>query len=88
MHNQLDESTRVWGMSCHLAALALFAVPFGSILGPLIVWLIPLEFPIVGIVWGLAPLVMERNWSHIDCKHHPMLPLPHAIPHLFQATLF
>lgn len=39
MHNQLDESTRVWGMSCHLAALAGFAIPFGSILGPLIIWL-------------------------------------------------
>jgi uncharacterized Tic20 family protein len=39
MHNQLDESTRTWGMVCHLSALAGFIVPFGSILAPLIVWL-------------------------------------------------
>lgn len=40
MPNQLDESTRVWGMACHLSALSGFVIPFGSILGPLIVWLI------------------------------------------------
>lgn len=39
MHNQLDETTRAWGMACHLCALIGFAIPFGSILGPLIVWL-------------------------------------------------
>jgi uncharacterized protein len=39
MHNQLDKSTRICGMWCHLAALAGFAIPFGSIFGPLVVWL-------------------------------------------------
>ncbi|MEE8306026.1 MAG: DUF4870 domain-containing protein [Gammaproteobacteria bacterium] len=32
-----DEKT--WGMLAHLSALAGFVVPFGSVLGPLIVWL-------------------------------------------------
>ncbi|MGI6295242.1 MAG: DUF4870 domain-containing protein [Armatimonadota bacterium] len=37
--NQQDE--RLWGMFCHLSALSGFiGVPFGAILGPLIVWLI------------------------------------------------
>lgn len=27
-------------MLCHLSALAMFVIPFGSILGPLIVWLV------------------------------------------------
>jgi uncharacterized Tic20 family protein len=29
-----------WGMACHLAALSGFIIPFGHILGPLVVWLI------------------------------------------------
>lgn len=32
-----DENT--WGMACHLAALSGFVIPFGSIIGPLVVWL-------------------------------------------------
>ncbi|NLY38714.1 MAG: DUF4870 domain-containing protein [Firmicutes bacterium] len=36
-----QKDTRTWGMLCHLTALsALLGVPMGSILGPLIVWLI------------------------------------------------
>jgi len=32
---------RTWGMLCHLAALAGFVgIPFGNIIGPLVVWLI------------------------------------------------
>jgi uncharacterized Tic20 family protein len=32
---------RTWGMFCHLAALAGFVgIPFGNIVGPLIVWLV------------------------------------------------
>ena len=57
MHNQLDESTRIWGMSCHLAALALFALPFGSILGPLIVWLIQKD---------KHPFIMEQGKEAVN----------------------
>jgi hypothetical protein len=35
------KQTRTWGMVCHLSALAGFiGVPFGNILGPLVVWLV------------------------------------------------
>jgi len=30
----------MWAMFCHLAALAGYIIPFGNILGPLVVWLI------------------------------------------------
>ncbi|WP_337884805.1 DUF4870 domain-containing protein [Fischerella thermalis] len=39
MHNPLDETTRAWGMACHLSALGGFIIPFGSVLIPLIIWL-------------------------------------------------
>ena len=40
-----DEKT--WAMICHLSALAYF-IPFGQILGPLIVWVIKKdEYPLV-----------------------------------------
>ncbi|KOP26038.1 orotate phosphoribosyltransferase [Hapalosiphon sp. MRB220] len=39
MYNQLDETTRAWGMACHLSALGGFIIPFGSVLIPLIIWL-------------------------------------------------
>lgn len=30
-----------WGMACHLAALSLYiGIPFGNILGPLLVWML------------------------------------------------
>jgi uncharacterized Tic20 family protein len=33
------QDERTWGMVAHLAALAFFILPFGNILGPLVVWL-------------------------------------------------
>jgi uncharacterized Tic20 family protein len=43
---QKDE--RTYGMLCHLLALAGFVVPFGNIIGPLIIWLMKKdEFPFV-----------------------------------------
>ena len=29
-----------WAMACHLSALSGFVIPFGNIIGPLVVWLI------------------------------------------------
>ena len=37
------QDERTWGMAAHLAALAGFIVPFGNILGPLVVWLLRRE---------------------------------------------
>ncbi len=31
---------RNWGMACHLAALSGFVIPFGHIIGPLLIWLV------------------------------------------------
>jgi hypothetical protein len=36
----VSNEERTMAMLCHLSALAMFVIPFGSILGPLIVWLI------------------------------------------------
>lgn len=35
-----DKSANTWAMLCHLAALAGFVIPFGNIIGPLVVWLV------------------------------------------------
>ena len=44
-----SKDERMWGMICHLAALAGFVgIPLGNVLGRLIVWLIKREeFPLV-----------------------------------------
>ncbi|HZJ74822.1 MAG TPA: DUF4870 domain-containing protein [Perlabentimonas sp.] len=38
--NYINSEERTMAMLCHLSALAMFLVPFGRILGPLVVWLI------------------------------------------------
>lgn len=41
---ELSKDDKMWGMFCHLAAFAGYiGIPFGSILGPLILWLIKKE---------------------------------------------
>ncbi|MGK0297924.1 MAG: putative Tic20 family protein [Gammaproteobacteria bacterium] len=35
-----DKDARNWAMICHLAGLAGFVIPFGNVLGPLVVWAI------------------------------------------------
>ncbi len=35
-----QQEERNWGMFCHLAALAGFIIPFGNVIGPLVLWLI------------------------------------------------
>lgn len=46
---QLDKSSRIWSIFCHLSSFAgYFVIPFGNIIGPLIIWLIKKdEYPIV-----------------------------------------
>ena len=44
----LSKDAKLFGMLCHLAALAGFVIPFGNIIGPLVIWLIKKdEFPFV-----------------------------------------
>ncbi len=43
-----NSDERMWAMFAHLSALAGFIIPFGSILGPLIIWQIKKnEYPLV-----------------------------------------
>ena len=48
---QIDQQIRderMWAMFCHLSALAGFIIPFGSIIGPVIIWSIKKdEYPFV-----------------------------------------
>ena len=45
---QVSKDEQNWAMLCHLSALAGFLVPFGNIVGPLLVWLIKrAELPMV-----------------------------------------
>lgn len=45
---QAQSQERTWGMLCHLLALAGFVVPFGNIIGPLVIWLVKREeMPVV-----------------------------------------
>jgi uncharacterized Tic20 family protein len=38
--NELTQEQKTWGMVAHLSALVGFVIPFGNVLGPLVVWLI------------------------------------------------
>jgi len=45
---EIPEHERLWAMACHLSTLAGYAIPFGNMLGPLVIWLIRKdEFPFV-----------------------------------------
>jgi hypothetical protein len=47
---QVSKEEQNWAMICHLSALAGFLIPFGNLLGPLIVWLVKRsEMPMVEI---------------------------------------
>ena len=37
---ELSQDEKTWGMLAHLSAVAGFVIPLGSVLGPLVVWLL------------------------------------------------
>lgn len=43
MAESLTSEERNWAMASHLSALAGYVVPFGNVLGPLVVWLMKRE---------------------------------------------
>lgn len=46
--DQKIQDERMWGMFCHLSALAGYVIPLGSIIGPLVIWSIKKqEYPFV-----------------------------------------
>ena len=42
-----DKDARTWSMLAHLSALSGFIIPFGNILGPLIIWQMKKDMPMV-----------------------------------------
>ena len=48
MSEVANKDEQNWAMACHLSALAGFLIPFGNLVGPLVVWLIKrAEYPLV-----------------------------------------
>jgi len=43
MDSELSKDERMWGMLCHLGALAGFAFPLGNVIVPLVIWMIKKE---------------------------------------------
>ena len=39
METELSQADKTMGMLCHLAAFAGYIIPFGNIIGPLVIWL-------------------------------------------------
>ncbi len=43
-----NRDENMWGMFCHLSAFAGYIIPFGNIIGPLVIWLLKKdEYPLV-----------------------------------------
>ncbi len=46
--NEMTQNERSWAMFCHLSAFAGFIIPFGSLIGPIVVWSIKKDqYPLV-----------------------------------------
>ncbi|WP_242771029.1 DUF4870 domain-containing protein [Brevibacillus parabrevis] len=43
MNHLSGKDERMWAMIVHLSALAGFLIPFGNVLGPLVIWLVKRE---------------------------------------------
>jgi len=67
-----DEKT--WGMLAHLAALAGFIIPFGNIVGPLIVWLVKKE---------TMPFVEEQGKESLNFQITVFIAILICIPLMF-----
>ncbi len=71
--NDGNQLARNWSMGCHLAALTLYlGIPFGNLLGPLLIWLLKrnefalvdeqgkesLNFQISMLIYGLVAVIL------------------------------
>lgn len=52
----MNQEERNMALLCHLSALAMFIIPFGNIIGPLIVWLVKKESSVIVDVEGKEAL--------------------------------
>jgi len=58
-----SKEERTWAMLCHLSALAGLVIPFGNIIGPLVIWLIQKDkIPAVN-EHGKESLNFQITWS-------------------------
>ena len=58
-----ESSTRAWEVLCHLSAAAGFIVPFGNIIGPLIVWLVKRGESLGVDAHGKESLNFQISWT-------------------------
>lgn len=59
-----ETSTRPWEVLCHLSSLVwLVGIPFGNILGPLVVWLIKKDASVGVDAHGKESLNFHLSWS-------------------------
>lgn len=45
--SETDREAQQWGMFAHLSALVGFVIPFGNIIGPVVVWQLKKDMPFV-----------------------------------------
>lgn len=62
-NNDVSSDDRNWGVLTHAAAFAGFAVPFGNILGPLLVWLIKKDESWFVDANGTQALNFQITWT-------------------------
>ena len=60
---ETQSSTRAWEVLCHLSAAAGFIVPFGNIIGPLIVWLVKRGESLGVDAHGKESLNFQISWT-------------------------
>ena len=53
----LNKDIRLWGMMCHLSALLMFVIPFGNIIGPVVIWLVKKD---------VSPFVNEQGKESLN----------------------
>ena len=87
--DKAEKDARMWGMLCHLSALAFFFLPsLGQIIGPLVVWLIKKdEIPLVDRE-GKKSLNFQITVSIAALVLTPFILLVIGIPLLFLLGVF
>jgi uncharacterized protein len=61
--NPAPSSTQTWELLCHVAAFSGFLIPFGNIVGPLIVWLMKRDQSVGVDAHGREVLNFQISWT-------------------------
>lgn len=69
-----SKDARLWGMLAHLAALTGYIIPFGNIIGPLVIWLIKKDE---------MPFVAEQGKESLNFQITVMIAIVICIPLMF-----